>query len=54
MTEVRFSTGAENFSPRHRVQTGSEVKPASCQMGTGDSFPRSNAAGAWSWPLTSI
>jgi hypothetical protein len=28
--------------------------PASYPMGTRASFPASKAAGAWSWPLTSI
>jgi hypothetical protein len=33
---------------------GSGTYPASYQMGTGGSFPEGKAAGAWSWPLTSI
>jgi hypothetical protein len=43
-----------NFSLRHRVQTGSGAHPASYPMGTGGSFHGGIAAGAWSWPLTSI
>jgi len=50
-------TGSGNdgmFSLWHRIQTGSGAHPASYQMITGVSFPRDKAAGAWSWPLTSI
>jgi len=39
---------------RHRVQTGPVVHSSSYPMGTGGPFPRSKAAGAWSWLLTSI
>jgi len=28
--------------------------PASCRMGTGDSYPSGKATRAWNWPLTSI
>jgi hypothetical protein len=35
MIGVRFSAGAENFSLRHHVQTGSGTHPASYLMGTG-------------------
>jgi hypothetical protein len=49
----RFSAGARNFSVLHRVRTGSGVYSASYIAGTGDIFPRSKAAGAWSWTLTS-
>jgi len=42
------------FSLRHRVQTGSGAHPASCPTGTRRSFPGRKAAGAWSWPLTSV
>jgi hypothetical protein len=45
--------GCELFST-HRVQTGCGVYPASYPMGTRGSFPGGKAAGAWSWPLTSI
>jgi len=38
----------------HRVQNRSGTHPASYPMGTRGSFPVSKAAGAWSWPLTSI
>jgi hypothetical protein len=51
---VRFSAGAGNFSLNHRVQNGSGAHPASYPMGTRSSFPGGKAAGAWSWPLTSI
>jgi hypothetical protein len=51
---VWFSAGADNFSFRHQVQTGSGVHPANCSMGTGGSFPGRKAAGTWSWQLTSI
>jgi len=33
-TGVRFPAGAGTFSPRHRIQTGSGVHPASYLMGT--------------------
>jgi hypothetical protein len=46
--------GAGNFSLNHLVQTGSWAHPASYPMGTRSSFPGGKAAGAWSWPLTSI
>jgi hypothetical protein len=51
---VRFPAEAENFSLHHRVQNGSGAHPASYPMGTGGSLPGGKAAGAWSWPLTSI
>jgi hypothetical protein len=54
MIGVRFPAGAGNFSLRHHVQTGSGSHPASYPVGTGGSFPGGKAAGAWSWPLTSI
>jgi hypothetical protein len=38
----------------HSVQTGSEAHPASCPVGSRDSFRGGKAAQAWSWPLTSI
>jgi hypothetical protein len=53
-SRVQFPAGAGNFSLHHRVQNGSEAHPASYPMGTRDSFSRGKAAGAWSWPLTSI
>jgi hypothetical protein len=37
--EVRSPTGAKDFSCSLCVQTGSEVHPASCPMGTGGLFP---------------
>jgi hypothetical protein len=51
---VRVPVGAGNFSPHHRVQTGSGAYPASYIMGTRGSFLGSKAAGAWSWPFISI
>jgi hypothetical protein len=50
-SRVRFQAGAGNFS-LHRVQNGSGTHPASYPMGTRGSGDK--AAGAWSWPLTSI
>jgi len=38
----------------NRVQNGSGAHPASYLRGTRGSFPGNKAAGAWSWPLTSI
>jgi hypothetical protein len=37
--EVRSPAGAEDFSSRPSVQTGSEAHPASYPMGTGGPFP---------------
>jgi hypothetical protein len=51
---VRFPPGAGNFSFHRQVQNGSWAHPASYPMGTRCSFPGGKAAGAWSWPLTSI
>jgi hypothetical protein len=53
-SRVRFRAGTGNFSLHHRVHDGSGVHPASYPMGTRGSFPGGKAAGAWSWPLTSI
>jgi hypothetical protein len=50
----RFLAGAGNFSLHHRVQNGSGAYPAFCPMSNRGSFPGGKAAGAWSWPLTSI
>jgi hypothetical protein len=44
-SRVRFSVGAGNFSPHHRVQNGSGAHPASYPMGTGGSFLGGKAAG---------
>jgi hypothetical protein len=52
-SRVRFPAGAGNFS-HHRIQNGPGAHPASYPMGTRGSFPGDKAAGAWSWPLTSI
>jgi hypothetical protein len=46
MIGVRVPAGAGNFSPHHRVQTGSGAHPASYPMGTTSSFPGNKAAGA--------
>jgi hypothetical protein len=54
MNGVRIPAGAGDFSLRHRVQTGSGAHQVSYPVGTGGSFPGGKAAGAWSWPLTSI
>jgi hypothetical protein len=40
---VRSPTEAEYFSSSLCVQTGSGAHPASCTMGTGDSFPGGKA-----------
>jgi hypothetical protein len=53
-SRVRFPAGAGNFSLHHCVQNGSGAHPASYPMGTRRCFRGSKAAGAWSWPLTSI
>jgi len=42
------------FAPRHHFQTGSVAHPASYPIGTGISYPEGEAAGAWSWLLSSI
>jgi hypothetical protein len=41
--EVRYPTGAEDFSSSPCVQTGSEAHPASYPVGTGGSFPGGKA-----------
>jgi len=48
MIGVQMLAWAGNFSLRHRAQTGSGGHPAAYPVGTGGSFPRSKAAGAWS------
>jgi hypothetical protein len=52
--KVRFPAEAGNLFLHHRVQNGSGAHPASYPMRTRGSFPGGKAAGAWSWPLTSI
>jgi len=42
------------FSPRHCFQIGSVAHTASCPMGSGGSYPGGKAAGARTWPLTTI
>jgi len=51
---VTVSAGAGNFSVHRRVQKGSGAHPASYPMDTRGSFTGGKAAGAWSWPLTSV
>jgi hypothetical protein len=53
-SRVRFPAEAGNFSLHHRVQNGSGAHPASYPMDNWGSFLGGKAAGAWSWPLTSI
>jgi hypothetical protein len=53
-SRVRFPAGTGKFSLHHRFQNGSGDHPVSYPMGTRGSFPGVKAAGAWSWPLTSI
>jgi hypothetical protein len=53
-SRVRFPAGAGNFSLHHCVQIGSGAHPASYPMGTRGSFRGGKAAGACSWPITSI
>jgi hypothetical protein len=48
---VWVPVGAGNFSPHHRVQTGSGAHPSSYPTGTRGSFPGGKADGSWSWPL---
>jgi len=42
------------FSLRHRARTCSGAYPASYPMGTEGHYTGGKAAGAWSWPLSSI
>jgi hypothetical protein len=53
-SRVRVLAGAGDFSVRRLVQNGSGAHPASYPVGTRSSFPGGKAAGAGSWPLTSI
>jgi len=50
---IRYTAGAGNFSLQHRVKNGSGAHGASYPMRTRGCFPGGDAAGAWSWPLTS-
>jgi hypothetical protein len=43
MTGVQSPAEAKDFSSSLCVQTSSEAHPASCTMGTGDSFPGGKA-----------
>jgi hypothetical protein len=54
MARIWLLVGARDFSLLFSLQTSPGAHPASYLMGTGASLPRSKAAGAWSWPLTSI
>jgi len=47
-------SGAGIFYSHHRVQTDPGVHQASHSTVTFDFIPESKAAGAWSWPITSI
>jgi hypothetical protein len=49
-----WTSWIKTISSHHRVQTGCGAYPASYPMGTGGSTLADKAAGAWSWPLTSI
>jgi hypothetical protein len=53
-SEVQVPAGAGNYSPHHRVQTGSGGHPISYLIGARGPFSGAKAAGSWSWPLTSI
>jgi hypothetical protein len=48
----RFNFYSNFYS--NRVQNDSGAHPASYSVGTRGSSPGGKAAGAWSWPLTSI
>jgi hypothetical protein len=51
---VRFPAEAGNSSVLQSIQTGSGAHSASYSMGTGDSFLKGKAEGAWSSQLTAI
>jgi hypothetical protein len=53
-SRVRFPAGSGNFSLHHHVRNGSGAHPVFYAVGTRGCFPGCRAAGAWSWPLTSI
>jgi len=53
-TGARFPAGVENFSPRHRVQTGSGARLASYPLSTLCSLPGCKASDLWRWPLSSL
>jgi hypothetical protein len=53
-SKVRFPAETGIFSLHHSVQNGSGAHPASYPVNTRGSFPGGKAAGAWSWPRTSI
>jgi hypothetical protein len=50
---VRFTAGESDFFVTS-AQTGSGTHPDSYLMSPRNSFPVVKAAGAWSWPMTSI
>jgi hypothetical protein len=54
ITGVRFPARERDFTLLHSFQTGSRVYVASTPVGTRDCFPRSKAARAWNWRLTSV
>jgi hypothetical protein len=51
---VWFPEGEGDVSLLHSVRVDPGVHPASYPMRVGGYLPGSKAAGAWSWPLTSI
>jgi hypothetical protein len=53
-SRVLFPAEAGNLYLHHHVQNVSGAHSASYPMSKRGSFSESNAAGAWSWPLTSI
>jgi len=53
-SRVRVLVGAGNLSPHHRVHPVSGAHPAFYSVATRGSFGSGNAAGEWSWSLTSI
>jgi len=51
---VLSPAGAGISSLRHCIHTSPGIHPHSYAMGSGGAFSGGKAAGAWSWPLTSI
>jgi len=49
---MNIATHTHTHSLTHSLKF--KILPTSYPMGTGSSFPRDKAAGAWSWPLTSM
>jgi len=44
-SRIRFPAGAGNISLHHCVQNGTGAHPASCPVGTRDTFPGGKASG---------